>query len=48
MATGIFMQGFQGQTRLLINEAYNQGDQIGRIFNIWLLFTWVFLKSYQK
>ena len=21
-----------------------QGDQIGRIFNIWLLFTWVFLK----
>jgi hypothetical protein len=20
----------------------NQGDQIGRIFNIWLLFTWVF------
>ncbi len=23
-----------------------QGDQIGRIFNIWLLFTWVFLKFY--
>ncbi len=40
------MQGFQGQTRLLINEAYNQGDQIGRIFKVWLLFTWVFLKFY--
>jgi hypothetical protein len=24
----------------------NQGDQIGRIFNIWLLFTWVLLKFY--
>jgi hypothetical protein len=40
------IQGFQGQTRLLISEACNQGDQIGRIFNIWLLFTWVFLKFY--
>ncbi len=23
-----------------------QGDQIGQIFNIWLLFTWVYLKFY--
>ncbi len=25
---------------------YWQGDQIGQIFNIWLLLTWVFLKFY--
>jgi hypothetical protein len=25
-----------------------QGDQIGQIFNIWLLFTWVLLKFYLK
>ncbi len=25
---------------------WRQGDQIGRIFNIWLLFTWVFLTFY--
>ena len=29
-----------------ITQAPDQGDQIGRIFNIWLLFTWVFLKFY--
>ncbi len=26
------------------NDTQHQGDLIGRFFNIWLLFTWVFLK----
>jgi hypothetical protein len=39
-----------GSTSLLLHNKVNgggqQGDQIGRILNIWLLFTWVFLKFY--
>ncbi len=31
---------------ILLKHAYFQVDQIGRIFYIWLLFTWVFLKFY--
>ncbi len=31
---------------IIIFSNQDQGDQIGRIFNIWLLFTLVFLKFY--
>ncbi len=31
---------------IIIFSNQDQGDQIGRIFNIWLLFTWVFFKFY--
>jgi hypothetical protein len=33
-----------GSAGRLVNP--RQGDQIGWIFNVWLLFTWVFLKIY--
>ncbi len=29
---------------LVTGKPFQQGDQIGRIFNVWLLFSWVFLK----
>ncbi len=40
---------FHAQLRFHLKSAFksgDQGDQIGRIFNIWLPFSWVFLNFY--